>query len=132
MKWPRITIKETHNPDRTEIILSLPYLAESGGINPESGGINEGLNPESGTIKPRSGTIKPESGTINAESGTINETINETIRLCPGISLIELAEKVGKSRTTVARTVANLKLQGVIEYRGSKKTGGYYTVSKTQ
>ena len=57
---------------------------------------------------------------------TINETINETIKSSPGISLVGIAEKVGKSRATVARAVASLKKAGRIEYRGSKKTGGYF------
>ena len=57
---------------------------------------------------------------------TINETINETIRLRPGISRADLIALVGRSRSTVARAVAELVEAGTIERRGSKKTGGYY------
>jgi predicted HTH transcriptional regulator len=69
----------------------------------------------------------PINDTIN---DTINETINETIKSSPGISLVGIAEKVGKSRATVARAVASLKKAGRIEHRGSKKTGGYYLVGQ--
>jgi predicted HTH transcriptional regulator len=56
--------------------------------------------------------------------------INESIKSSPGISLVGIAEKVGKSRATVARAVASLKKAGRIEHRGSKKTGGYYLVGQ--
>lgn len=60
--------------------------------------------------------------------GSINgdETISETIRLNPGISFVRLAALIGKSRATVARGVGTLVREGRIQYRGSKKTGGYY------
>lgn len=37
-----------------------------------------------------------------------------------------MVSAVGKSRATVMRAVALLKQQGVIEHRGSDKTGGYF------
>ena len=43
-----------------------------------------------------------------------------------GIDVARLVAVLGKSRRTVERAIARLKQQGVIEYRGSKKTGGYY------
>ena len=57
---------------------------------------------------------------------TINETINETIKNNPGISLLDLVARTKKSRATVARAIAKLRSEGKVEYRGSKKTGGYY------
>ena len=60
---------------------------------------------------------------------TINETINETIKNSPGISLLGLVARTKKSRATVARTIAKLRSEGKVEYRGSKKTGGYYLIS---
>lgn len=90
----------------------------------KQGDINSGIR----LIETISGTI---NNTANSNE-TISETINETIKTNPGISLVNIVVKVGKSRATIARILATLKRQGVIEYRGSKKTGGYYTVSKTQ
>ena len=58
--------------------------------------------------------------------GTINETIHETIKSRPGISRAELIAVVGRSRSTVARGGAELIDSGLIERRGSKKTGGYF------
>ena len=68
----------------------------------------------------------PKNETINE---TIYETINETIKNSPGISLLGLVARTKKSRATVARTIAKLRSEGKVEYRGSKKTGGYYLIS---
>ena len=67
------------------------------------------------------------SGLINETiNETIGETINETIKSNPGISLVRLTALIGKSRATVARGVGALVKEGRIQYRGSKKTGGYF------
>lgn len=85
---------------------------------------------ESGeTIKSNSGVINKVGETINHAAETMCETISDTIKSNPGISLIGIVEKVGRSRATVARIVATLKKEGCVEYRGSKKTGGYFSVS---
>lgn len=51
---------------------------------------------------------------------------SEAIADNPEIRVSRLSVVVGKSERTVERAVVDLKLQGAIEYRGSKKTGGYY------
>ena len=85
---------------------------------------------ESGeTIKSNSRVINKAGETINHAAETMIETISETIKSNPGISLIGIVQKVGRSRATVARLVATLKKEGCVEYRGSKKTGGYFSVS---
>lgn len=66
-----------------------------------------------------------DSETINE---TINDPISETIKSNPGIGLVRLAGLTGKGRSTVARAIAALVKDGRVEYRGSKKTGGYYLV----
>lgn len=63
----------------------------------------------------------------------INEGINELyehIRSKPGNRIPQLASSLGVPTKTVERRAAALKQQGLIEYRGSKKTGGYYVVNK--
>ncbi len=50
------------------------------------------------------------------------------VRKHPGIRVPELALLVGKSKPTVERAVAQLKKEGEIEYRGSKKTGGCHLI----
>ena len=81
------------------------YVVESAGGKAglmDSGGINEGLN----------------------------EAIKEAIKSAPGIKKPRLVKVVGKSRATVERTLANLVAAHIVEYRGSKKTGGYYLVER--
>ena len=81
------------------------------------------------------GTI---NGTIN---GMINGTINEReaaliaeIAKQPGIKKNELAEKMDLSVRTISRILQNLSSDalGLIEYSGSKKTGGYLLTEKGQ
>ena len=93
--------------------------------------------PESGTIKPESGTIKPESGTIKPESGTINgaqlyntesqdRAVLDVVRHSPGIKKDAIFLKVKTSSRSVQRSLERLCSDKKIEYRGSKKTGGWY------
>ena len=71
---------------------------------------------------------------------TVNDTVNETVKnivanlICktPGIGSATLVSAVGKSRATVMRSVALLKQQGIIEHRGSDKTGGYFPAASAQ
>jgi len=100
---------------------------------PESGQDYSG----SGTIKAESGTIKAESGTIKAESGTINiaqtydtesqdRAVLKAIEDNPGIKKDRIFLMLKTSLRTVQRTLERLQGTGKIEYRGSKKTGGWY------
>ena len=44
----------------------------------------------------------------------------------PRIKIKRVAEVRGKSESTVGKQLVELLEKGFIEYRGSKKTGGYY------
>lgn len=84
-------------------------------------------NLNSGGASETSQHPDPESvASHEAASETINETISETIKSRPGITRAELIALLGRSRSTVARAIANLVATGKIERRGSKKTGGYF------
>lgn len=59
----------------------------------------------------------------------LNEGINQLLSvICsrPGARANELATLIGRSQQTVERYVKSLKERGQIEFRGSKKTGGYF------
>ncbi|MCH5214667.1 MAG: winged helix-turn-helix transcriptional regulator [Muribaculaceae bacterium] len=43
-----------------------------------------------------------------------------------GLSGVQIAENLNLSLSTVMRAIKKLVSQTLIEYRGSKKTGGYY------
>ena len=98
-------------------------LRKSEPINWESEGLNETIKVSIETINE---TINTGRETINHGHETINETIKDLIVHRPGVTGKDLVTYVGKSRATVMRIVATLKKGGVIIYRGSKKTGGYY------
>ena len=77
--------------------------------------------------------------TNGAINGAINEAIiNELIKVVQtihnqrGINRIELIDKIGKGKTTLDRYLKILKEGDLIEYRGSKKTGGYHLTEKAK
>ena len=75
-------------------------------------------------------------------SGHRNDPINDPINLLsdveknvlqivkehPGISRINIIPIVGKSEATVKRALKSLGEMGFVEYRGSNKTGGYFSL----
>ena len=71
-------------------------------------------------------TIFRKARKLSPASETINDAINDAIKNRPGVKKVELVKIIGKSKPTIERAIALLKQQGRIEYRGSKKTGGYY------
>ena len=88
-------------------------------------GINDGIKATCDGIKVADDGITPADDGIN---DGIKSKISGAVKNHPGIRVPELVLLVGKSKPTIERTVAQLKKEGMIEYRGSKKTGGYYLV----
>jgi len=84
------------------------------------------------------------SGAINSAlndgiNGVLNKAlINELVKVLKvihnqiGINRIELIEKIGKGKTTLERYLKILKDSNLIDYKGSKKTGGYYLTDKAK
>jgi len=75
----------------------------------------------------------PVGGANDRVNDTINDTINDgvmatytIIKLNPGIKRKDISTISGKSLPTIARHIDVLAKDGFIEYRGSRKTGGYY------
>lgn len=63
------------------------------------------------------------------ENGGINGGINpilEYIKINPGLRLPAISQGLEMPDKTVEKKIKALKQEGKIEYRGSKKTGGYY------
>ncbi len=78
---------------------------------------------------------KPQSATDGTLNGTLNDTervVLDFIQSSPGITANLLIEKTNKSVRTIRRSVKSLIDKNFIEYRGSKKTGGYYIVPESQ
>ena len=80
-----------------------PYLSgdENGGVN---GGVNDGVKTLSESLKP----------------------VYSTVFSNPGIKANNVAALLDRPLPTVEKQLATLKKKGLIEYRGSAKTGGYY------
>ncbi|MBE0492569.1 MAG: hypothetical protein IBX44_10035, partial [Sulfurospirillum sp.] len=74
--------------------------------------------------------FKIEVKTIEQDiNGGINGGINELcnfIKENEGLSAVVLGEKLNTPLRTIQRWIKQLKDENKIEYRGSKKTGGYF------
>ena len=64
-------------------------------------------------------------GTLN---GALNKEFFALIQASPGIQRKDLVERTGVSGRSADRCIAELVSKGEIERRGSKKTGGYWTL----
>lgn len=111
---------------KTEFRVTILKKPWSGQIKPGSGQIK----PESGQIKPESGQIKPESGQIKQASAydtqSQDASVWEIVQAEPGIKAQGLSSATGMSVKSVRRALARLAQASKIEYRGSKKTGGWF------
>ena len=105
--------------------------AISGGINDDNGGINDdngGINDDNGGINDDNGGI---NGGINDVCGGINSPETEILSLIEndgGITILAIAEKLGLTKRTAERHMANLKKQNKIRYVGSPKAGRWEIV----
>ena len=68
----------------------------------------------------------PVNDPINDPIKGVLKDVFEIIKNNPGIQKPAIAAHIGKSEATAKRYLKQLLDQGLIEYRGSDKTGGYY------
>lgn len=95
------------------------------GISHQNEGVNEGVK------------LSTEGVKLNIEG--VNEGVSEELTLLysqiskyPGKKANELNEQINKSIATTERYLKILKEQGLIEFRGAPKTGGYFTKHQTE
>ena len=63
------------------------------------------------------------------KSGEVNEGVNEVlafIRDNPGKRIPQIEKEIGVPAKTIERWLKKLKDEGILEFKGSSKTGGYY------
>lgn len=73
--------------------------------------------------------VKPQSANGDRLNDRLNSREKRVIQILedtPGLRTNELSSMIGVSIPTLSRTLKNLIDLGLIEYRGAKKTGGYY------
>ena len=58
----------------------------------------------------------------------VEKNVLQIVRKHPGISRINIIPITGKSEATVKRALKTLGDMGFVEYRGSNKTGGYFSL----
>lgn len=122
---------------RTEFRVTLRPISdlhEKTSVNSPVGGINGGINGKNGEMNSRSGEIKSENGEINGKSGEIKGGNGEIKIICavenhPGIKREGLLLETKIPLRTIDRIIQRLKEKLKIEYRGSKRTGGWFIKS---
>ena len=96
----------------------------------ESGQIKWHDKPKSGQISSECGQIKPESGQIKQakpyDTDAQDHATLEVIRNKPGIKLEAIFLEIRTPTRSVRRVLERLSASGKIEYRGSKRTGGWF------
>ena len=78
------------------------------------------------TFMKRIKTDSDKNGTLNGTLNGTEQLVFDCIVATPGITANALVQQTSKSVRTIRRVVKKLIDNGLIEYRGSKKTGGYY------
>ncbi len=121
---------ETVNPENT------PKKEKNEAVNPEKCAenrngevVNEAVNSENGPKNQDDEVVNPEKILNNRKDDAVNEPVKAVyIVICenPGVRKPTIIAKVGKSRSTVERAIAEMKEQERIEFRGAYKNGGYY------
>lgn len=80
-------------------------------------------------MKMKESDFKRKTNLIPLTSGGINEGLKSLLGYVtdnPGSNAIMIAGKFGKSLKTVERWIKILRNKNQIEFRGSRKTGGYF------
>ena len=78
--------------------------------------------------KRNKGALKPDFAAINAPLTGLQKKIVASISSNPKISYDEMAQRLGKNRTTIMRNISRMKDMGLLVRVGSKKTG-YWKVA---
>ena len=103
-------------------------LHEVGGLNQNNGRLNVGLNEANSGIN---GRLNQNNGRLNEGDGGLKEGLKFLLTIIkenPGIQIKELADKLNRSIDTLNKQIKKLTKMNLIERRGSKKTGGYWTL----
>lgn len=124
---PRFETDENHNYFITTLPVHPAFLERIGALN---GALKREKYSSQNTDNKYHTLLTDSSGVINGaiNDAIINELANvlRLIHIQKGINRIELIEKIGKGKTTLERYLKVLKENNLIEYRGAKKTGGYF------
>ena len=93
-------------------------------------GVNDGVNL-SQTIENKVSKIYTLIG--EGVNDGVNEGVTEVLEVIldtSGLNAIEISNKIDRSLATIERYLRLLREQGIIEFKGAPKTGGYYFTDK--
>jgi predicted HTH transcriptional regulator len=114
-----------------KVILWRKELVDEGVNEP----INEPINLQKISDNQPVKTYSFMGEALNEPINELNEPIKSIVDLIlnrPGINRFELVESSKKGFATVKRYLKILKDNNLVEYKGSKKTGGYYLTDEAK
>ena len=127
-----------NNTDTEEFVITILRDETFEGINPQNDTVNlqnEGVNEIFERVQQQNEGIRTDSEGIKINFEGINEGIKEDLRTIylflkenQLVKHADIKQIVKKSDATIERYLKILKDNGLIEYVGSKKTGGYKVV----
>ncbi|MFV0555392.1 MAG: hypothetical protein ACK5LR_11925, partial [Mangrovibacterium sp.] len=117
---------EREDDNYSYFITTLPIHPIFHPNNEASEGLNEGLNV-SQDAENKIKKIYPliDKGLSEGLSEGLKELIDILMNI-QGLNATEISNRMNKGLSTVERYLRKLKKNGIVEFRGSKKTGGYY------
>jgi ATP-dependent DNA helicase RecG len=84
-------------------------------------------------MKMKESDFKRKTNLIPQISGGINGGLNEGLKLLlnyieenPGFNLIKISVSIKRPLRTIEKWIEKLKKENLIEFKGAKRTGGYY------
>jgi hypothetical protein len=146
MKWEAPVMTEQINPDRTIWHIPVELEEEHVGLNDADVGLNSenvGINDADGGLNSENGGINEADVGLNSENVGLNEADvglnSENVGLNFLLELIERYPgeranffwgnyKIPVTMRTVERWLKKLRDEKKIEFRGSKKNGGYWLI----
>jgi len=96
-------------------------------------GLNGPLNiPDNGHLQ-QNGPINGPINELASEPLNGNEIhIISLLKINPGMNREDISVSLNRGITSVRRYISSLKKKNLIEYRGSRKTGGYYIITDNE
>ena len=79
-------------------------------------------------IKRKAKTERNNPSDIPSDLSSVQQTVLDAIKTHPGLNVPGISDETGIPAKSVERHVKVLTERGLIEHRGSKKTGGYYAL----
>jgi ATP-dependent DNA helicase RecG len=97
--------------------------------------VNDGVigpinKPVDGALRTNDLINEPINNRVNEPLSEYEVSIISLLKVTPGMNREEISRSINRGRTSIYRYITSLKDKNLIEYRGSRKTRGYYIITE--